>query len=210
MKQPLILATALVAAIAAPLSAQTKRAFSFDDIAKVRGVSDPQRSPDGKWVAYTVTTADVEKDKHDTDVWMASWDGKEKVRSRPPRTARSSRAGARTAGTCRFSPRAATRREEEGRSGLAARSARRRGAAAHRDQGRRRRLRVVARRQAPRARRERPRSGRRPGDDGRLEAQDRAADRPRSLPLQAGPSRLPRQARSTSTCSTSTARRPSR
>src|SRR4029079_1106281 len=79
MKQPVILATALVAAIAAPLSAQTKRAFSYDDLAKIHAVSDPQRSPDGKWVAYTVSTTDVEKDKHTRDVWMVSWDGKEQV-----------------------------------------------------------------------------------------------------------------------------------
>ena len=79
MKQPVILATALVAAIAAPLSAQTKRAFSYDDLAKMHGVSDPQRSPDGKWVAYTVGTTDVEKDKHNRDLWMVSWDGKEQV-----------------------------------------------------------------------------------------------------------------------------------
>src|SRR4029079_13283450 len=79
MKQPVILATALVAAIAAPLSAQTKRAFSYDDLARIHAVSDPQRSPDGKWVAYTVNTTDVEKDKHNRDVWMVSWDGKEQV-----------------------------------------------------------------------------------------------------------------------------------
>jgi dipeptidyl aminopeptidase/acylaminoacyl peptidase len=79
MKQPVILATALVAAIAAPLSAQTKRPFSYDDLAKFHGVSDHQRSPDGKWVAYTVSTTDVEKDKHNRDVWMVSWDGKEQV-----------------------------------------------------------------------------------------------------------------------------------
>ena len=79
MKQPVILATALVAAIAAPLSAQTKRPFSYDDLAKFHFVSDPQRSPDGKWVAFTVSTTDVEKDKHNRDVWMVSWDGKEQV-----------------------------------------------------------------------------------------------------------------------------------
>ena len=79
MKQPVILAAALVAAIAGPAGAQTKRAFSYDDLAKLRGVSDPQRSPDGKWVAYTVNTTDVEKDKHNRDVWMVSWDGKEQV-----------------------------------------------------------------------------------------------------------------------------------
>jgi dipeptidyl aminopeptidase/acylaminoacyl peptidase len=57
-----------------------RRAITLDDLAKVRTVSDPQRSPDGKWVAYTVGTIDAEKDKRDSDIWMVSWDGKEQVR----------------------------------------------------------------------------------------------------------------------------------
>src|SRR5207237_5217079 len=48
--------------------------------AKIKAVGDPQVSPDGKWVAYTVGAVDAEKDKRDTDVWMVSWDGKEQIR----------------------------------------------------------------------------------------------------------------------------------
>jgi len=58
----------------------TKRALRPADIFRVRDVRDPQVSPDGKWVAYTVTIADSARDKNDTDVWMASWDGKENLR----------------------------------------------------------------------------------------------------------------------------------
>ena len=58
----------------------TKRALRPADIFRVRDVRDPQVSPDGKWVAYTVTVADSARDKNDTDVWMASWDGKENLR----------------------------------------------------------------------------------------------------------------------------------
>ncbi len=73
-----VLGAALV--IAPPVAAQTgTRAFSLDDLAKLRNVSDPQVSPDGKWVAYTVGTVDVEKDKRDTDVWMVSWDGSQQI-----------------------------------------------------------------------------------------------------------------------------------
>jgi dipeptidyl aminopeptidase/acylaminoacyl peptidase len=57
-----------------------KRPINADDFGKIRGVGDPQRSPDGKWVAYSVSTIDVEKDKRDTDLWMVSWDGNEQVR----------------------------------------------------------------------------------------------------------------------------------
>jgi dipeptidyl aminopeptidase/acylaminoacyl peptidase len=43
-------------------------------------VRDVQVSPDGAWVAYTVSGVDTAADKSDTDVWMASWDGKRQLR----------------------------------------------------------------------------------------------------------------------------------
>ncbi len=57
-----------------------KRAISLDDLSKFKSVGDPQRSPDGKWVAYVVGTIDVEKDKRDSDLWMVSWDGTQTLR----------------------------------------------------------------------------------------------------------------------------------
>src|SRR4051812_42173546 len=74
-----LIAVALAAGFAASANAQSRRPLSFDDLVKLHGVSDPQRSPDGKWVAYTVNVVDVEKDKHNRNVWMVSWDGKEQV-----------------------------------------------------------------------------------------------------------------------------------
>ena len=59
--------------------AQQRRPITADDIFKVRDVRDPQRSPDGKWVAYTVTTAHKDTDKNNTDVWMVSWDGNQQI-----------------------------------------------------------------------------------------------------------------------------------
>ena len=80
-----MLKTALLAAaglaVTSTLHAQTPaRAFTLDDLAKLKSVSDPERSPDGKWVAYTVSGTDTEKDKRDSDVWMVSWDGSEQIR----------------------------------------------------------------------------------------------------------------------------------
>ena len=69
---------ALAALLLLPViaSAQTaKRPFALDDLGKFKSVSDPQISPDGAWIAYTVGSADIEKDKRDSDVWMVSWDG---------------------------------------------------------------------------------------------------------------------------------------
>src|SRR5881392_410663 len=57
-----------------------RRPLALSDVAKQRGVADPQVSPDGRWIAYTVSTIDAEKDKRDTDVWMIGWDGVDRVR----------------------------------------------------------------------------------------------------------------------------------
>ena len=71
----------LVAALAAVLlpvtaGAQTaKRPYALDDLGKFKSVADPRVSPDGAWIAYTVGSVDVGKDKRDSDVWMVSWDG---------------------------------------------------------------------------------------------------------------------------------------
>jgi dipeptidyl aminopeptidase/acylaminoacyl peptidase len=64
---------------AIPATAEPKRTLTVDDLFNVREVRDPQRSPDGKWVAYTVTRAIKETDKNDTDIWMVSWDGAEQI-----------------------------------------------------------------------------------------------------------------------------------
>ncbi len=67
---------------AALVFAQTsgKRPIKIDDMHRFRDVRDLQISPDGKWVAYSVSTVDVAADKSDTDIWMASWDGSQQVR----------------------------------------------------------------------------------------------------------------------------------
>jgi dipeptidyl aminopeptidase/acylaminoacyl peptidase len=62
-----------------PAFAQTKRPLSVDDIYNLKDVRDPQRSPDGKWVAYSVSRAIKDTDKNDSDVWMVSWDGQQQV-----------------------------------------------------------------------------------------------------------------------------------
>ena len=77
----LAFAAFVIAALAPLASGQTaKRPISLDDLFKIKSVGSPQRSPDGKWVAYTVGTTDLEKDKRDTDLWMVGWDGGEEIR----------------------------------------------------------------------------------------------------------------------------------
>jgi dipeptidyl aminopeptidase/acylaminoacyl peptidase len=61
-------------------SQPAKRLLKIDDMHRFHDVRDVQLSPDGKWVAYTVNTVDTAADKGDTDVWIASWDGKQQLR----------------------------------------------------------------------------------------------------------------------------------
>ena len=73
---PLLIGASLAALFAQP----AKRPLTLDDIAKIRELRDPQCSPDGQWVAYSVGTIDVKEDKHDSDIWMVSYDGKTDLR----------------------------------------------------------------------------------------------------------------------------------
>jgi len=69
------LAIALFAAGVA--SAQpAKRPLTIDDIQKIRDVRDPRCSPDGKAVAYVVSSIDVKEDKSGSHIWLAGFDGK--------------------------------------------------------------------------------------------------------------------------------------
>jgi dipeptidyl aminopeptidase/acylaminoacyl peptidase len=72
-KKPIVLL--LVLALLPASAFAQKRPLRADDIYNLREVRDPQRSPDGKWVAYVVSRAIKDTDKNDSDVWMASWDG---------------------------------------------------------------------------------------------------------------------------------------
>jgi dipeptidyl aminopeptidase/acylaminoacyl peptidase len=65
--------------VVASVEGQGKRPLNVDDLFNVREVRDPQRSPDGQWVAYTVSRAVQSTDKDDTDVWMVKWDGSEQL-----------------------------------------------------------------------------------------------------------------------------------
>ena len=60
--------------------ATAQRAIRPSDIYRLKSVSDPQVSPDGKWVAYVLSTPDSVKDKSDADIWMINWEGTESVK----------------------------------------------------------------------------------------------------------------------------------
>jgi dipeptidyl aminopeptidase/acylaminoacyl peptidase len=73
---------ALAVLATAPLAAaeSSPRPLRVDDIFSLKSVGDPQVSPDGRWVAYTVRWLDPKADSSDTDVYMIPFAGGEAVR----------------------------------------------------------------------------------------------------------------------------------
>jgi dipeptidyl aminopeptidase/acylaminoacyl peptidase len=55
--------------------APAKRLLTADDVYRMKEVGGPQVSPDGKWIAYTVTSMDREADKLRSAIWMVNWEG---------------------------------------------------------------------------------------------------------------------------------------
>ena len=64
----------------APSPVPARRPVAATDIYRLRTVRDPQLSPEGAWVAYTVSVIDSAKDRAETDIWMTSWDGTQTIR----------------------------------------------------------------------------------------------------------------------------------
>ena len=76
----LVLPLASLAQAAPAQPGAAPRPLSLRDLAQQRDVADPQLSPDGAWVAYTVSRVDTAADKRDADVWMARTDGSQNLR----------------------------------------------------------------------------------------------------------------------------------
>jgi len=60
--------------------AAEKRVLTTDDFHKFQSVGDPQCSPDGQWIAYTVSSSDLKADERRSAIWMVSLDGVQNVR----------------------------------------------------------------------------------------------------------------------------------
>ena len=55
------------------------RLLTVDDYFRLGEVKDPQISPDGKWIAYTMKTHDLDEDKSYARIWMIPAQGGEAV-----------------------------------------------------------------------------------------------------------------------------------
>jgi dipeptidyl aminopeptidase/acylaminoacyl peptidase len=58
-----------------PATSSAVRNITIDDYFQIRDVSQPELSPDGQWVAYTVRTKMLKEDKNETRIWMVSTHG---------------------------------------------------------------------------------------------------------------------------------------
>ena len=71
-----LLLPSLLAILAMPLAGQ-RRAMTVEDYLALKSVGDPQLSPDGKWVAYTVTEYSLKDNRGTTRIWLADVAGGE-------------------------------------------------------------------------------------------------------------------------------------
>ena len=75
---------ALLAALCSALpvyaqSADARRPITIQDLFALKDVGEPQFSPDGQWVAYTVSTVKREEDKTEERIWMVPAAGGEAI-----------------------------------------------------------------------------------------------------------------------------------
>ncbi len=72
-----VLSLAVLASLALPVVAQSPKGLQIGDLFALGRVSDPQVSPDGKWIAYVVTSTDMAKNTRNNQIWVVAQTGGE-------------------------------------------------------------------------------------------------------------------------------------
>ncbi|HTP69070.1 MAG TPA: S9 family peptidase [Dongiaceae bacterium] len=67
-----VLCSSLVLIASAQAQTPSKRAMTFDDLIKLHRVSGATLSKDGQWVAYAVSTPDLDANRSFTNIWVVS------------------------------------------------------------------------------------------------------------------------------------------
>src|SRR6202044_399623 len=65
-----ILGSLALIAFALPALAQGKQPFTFEDMMKLKRVGEPEVSPDGKWVIFSVVDVDLEANTKTPHIWI--------------------------------------------------------------------------------------------------------------------------------------------
>jgi dipeptidyl aminopeptidase/acylaminoacyl peptidase len=72
-----LLSFILLLCTTAPLLAQAKHPFTFDDMMKLKRVGEPEVSPDGKWVLFSVVDVSLEANTKTPHIWIVPTAGGE-------------------------------------------------------------------------------------------------------------------------------------
>ena len=70
---------ALAASLCVNAQAPAKHPITFDEMIQLHRVSTPQISPDGKWVAFGVSTPDMQTNRNASNLWLIGTAGDDAV-----------------------------------------------------------------------------------------------------------------------------------
>ncbi len=79
MKRKYRLLTLIITLSYTSFSQAPKRLLRPGDIYRLQTISDANVSPEGNWIAYSVSAIDSAKDRRNSNIWMVSMDGKQTV-----------------------------------------------------------------------------------------------------------------------------------
>src|SRR5579864_9324178 len=65
----------LILVFTLPALAQAKHPFTFEDMMKLKRVGEPEVSPDGKWVIFSVVDVDLEANSKTPHIWIVATAG---------------------------------------------------------------------------------------------------------------------------------------
>ncbi|MGB8967172.1 MAG: S9 family peptidase, partial [Candidatus Sulfotelmatobacter sp.] len=65
-----LLASLATIAFTFPAFAQAKHPFTFEDMIKLKRVGEPEVSPDGKWVIFSVVDVNLEANTKTPHIWI--------------------------------------------------------------------------------------------------------------------------------------------
>ncbi|HWQ35221.1 MAG TPA: S9 family peptidase [Blastocatellia bacterium] len=80
MKMKLVISSALALLLVTVALAAGEKRMTIEDSLAIRGVGAPQFSPDGKWVAYTLSEWDRKENRRVSHIWLAATDGSRNFR----------------------------------------------------------------------------------------------------------------------------------
>src|SRR5579864_5360536 len=79
LRNALVCVASLSCGVATMAQETAKHPITFQDMIRMHRVSEPQISPDGKWIAYTVATPDMDANRNASNIWMVPTAGGDSI-----------------------------------------------------------------------------------------------------------------------------------